>query len=74
MRVVSPISNKKHHALKVNIMEEQKLFRQEIIDGIKNRNYGSVSINTPKQYQFLTYSFSFIVLLIILFIMLGEFR
>jgi len=73
MRVASPISNKKYHALKVNIMEEQKLFRQELIDGIKNRNYGSVSINTPKQYQALTYGFSFIVLLIILFIMFGEF-
>ena len=67
------LSIKKRQALKVYIMEEQKLFRQELVNGIKNRNYGAVSINTPKQYQALTFGFSFIVLLIILFIMFGEF-
>lgn len=54
-------------------MNKKHLFRQEVIESQKNRNYGSVSINTPVRYTLLTMGFSLLVIGIFLFLMLGEF-
>ncbi len=54
-------------------MNENRLFRQEVFENQKNRNYGSVSINTPMQYTALTLGFTLVVIAIFLFLILGEF-
>lgn len=48
-------------------------FREEVFENKKNKNYGSVSINTPLQYIVLTIAFTAIVILIILFLIFAEF-
>ncbi len=54
-------------------MNEKRLFRSEVVDGQRNRNFGSVSINTPIKYTLLTLFFSILFILVFFFILLGEF-
>lgn len=54
-------------------MSEKSLFRQEVIDSRKNKNYGSVLINMPVHYMALTIGFSVLVVLLFLFLVFGEF-
>lgn len=54
-------------------MDEKNLFRPEVFESRRNRNYGSVLVNTPVSYTVLTSVFSVLVGLIILFLLLGEF-
>ncbi len=54
-------------------MNNKRLFRQEVLDSKRNKNYGSVSINTPFQYTVFTMGFSLIVLIVFLFLLFGEF-
>ena len=49
------------------------LFRQEVFDDLKNKNYGSVSINVPVKYTVLTTGISLVVLLVILFFIFAEY-
>jgi membrane fusion protein len=49
------------------------LFRKEVIDNKKNQNLGSVSINLPLPYQFLTITCVTLVVLILLFLVFGEY-
>ncbi|MDP1602224.1 MAG: HlyD family efflux transporter periplasmic adaptor subunit [Legionella sp.] len=52
---------------------KENLFRKEVIESKKNLNYGTVSINTPAHYLFVTVGFSLLVTLIILFLIFGEY-
>lgn len=54
-------------------MDEKSLFRSEVFESRRNRNYGSVLVNTPVHYTVLTSVFSVLVGLIFLFLLLGEF-
>ncbi len=54
-------------------MNEKGLFRPEAVENRRNKNYGSVSINTPMHYTILSIGFSGLVGLILLFLLLGEF-
>lgn len=54
-------------------MSEKGLFRPEAMENRRNRNYGSVSINTPVHYKVLSIGFSVLVGLVFLFLILGEF-
>jgi membrane fusion protein len=54
-------------------MKEATLFRKEAIDNKKNQNLGSVSINIPLHYQFLTIACATLVALIILFLIFAEY-
>ena len=54
-------------------MDEKYLFRPEVLESRKNKNYGSVSINMPGKYVALTMCFSTALLLIFLFLIFGEF-
>lgn len=56
-----------------DVMTEKMLFRTEVFESKRNRNYGSVLVNTPVGYTILTVGFSVLVGLIILFLMFGEF-
>lgn len=49
------------------------LFRAEVVESRRNKNYGSVSINTPVQYTVLTVGFSLLMSVVFLFLLLGEF-
>ncbi len=54
-------------------MSEQGLFRPEVFESRRNRNYGSVLVNTPVHYTVLTSVFSVLVGLVLLFLVFGEF-
>jgi len=54
-------------------MNQKNLFRQEVLESRKNRNFGSVSINTPIHYQIITIFLSSFVFMIFFFIVFGEF-
>ena len=54
-------------------MDAKRLFRQEVIDSRRNKNYGSVLINTPSLYMGLTIGFSLLVFFVFLFLLLGDF-
>ena len=55
------------------LMNENRLFRQEVFESQRNRYYGSVSINTPPHYSVLTVGFTVLVMCVFLFLMFGEF-
>ena len=54
-------------------MDDKRLFRQEVIEDKRNKNYGSVLINTPVHYMPITIGLSILVFLVFLFLLLGEF-
>ena len=54
-------------------MNEKGLFRLEVVDRQRNRNYGSVSINTPLKYTVFSLFFSMMLVLVFLFLLYGEF-
>ena len=54
-------------------MNNQPLFRQEALAHIKNKNYGTVFINTPVSYTVLTVGCGVIMVGLILFVLFGEF-
>lgn len=54
-------------------MNGKVLFRPEVFESRRNRNYGSVLVNTPVHYTVLTVFFSVLVGLVFLFLMFGEF-
>ena len=54
-------------------MDEKYLFRPEVLESRKNKNYGSVSINMPGKYVVLAMGFSTTIILIFLFLIYGEF-
>jgi membrane fusion protein len=54
-------------------MDENNLFRPEVFESTRNRNYGSVLVNIPASYTVLISAFSGLVGLILLFLLLGEF-
>lgn len=49
------------------------LFRQEVLDSKKNRQYGSVSINTPPAYQVVAWIGIGLIVLLGLFVSVAEF-
>lgn len=48
-------------------------FRTEVLNDIKNKNYGSVSINVPVKYTTVTVGIGVLILLIILFFMFAQY-
>lgn len=54
-------------------MEEPQLFRSEVLDKQRNKNYGMVSINMPLPYSVSVLGFSFITVLVLFFLIKGEF-
>ncbi|WP_131782375.1 HlyD family efflux transporter periplasmic adaptor subunit [Legionella gresilensis] len=52
---------------------KKELFRQEVFNQKKISHLGVISINTPLSFKFFTYSSVVILLIIILFIIFGEF-
>ncbi|MCX7117923.1 MAG: HlyD family efflux transporter periplasmic adaptor subunit [Legionellales bacterium] len=54
-------------------MEKKHLFRPEVIEALRNKNYGSVSINSPVHYWYLTLGLTLLMLLTLLFLVEGEF-
>ncbi|WP_035918432.1 HlyD family efflux transporter periplasmic adaptor subunit [Legionella fairfieldensis] len=54
-------------------MNKNSLFRQEVIDNKRYANWGSVFINTPVKYQFVSGVFLMLVIVLIVFICFGEF-
>lgn len=49
------------------------LFRQEVFNDLKNKNYGTVSINAPVKYTVLTVGISLFLVLIILFFIFADY-
>ena len=54
-------------------MTQNNLFRSEALAHVKNKNYGTVFINTPVHFIVLTAGCGLLVLFIILFVMFAEF-
>lgn len=54
-------------------MEKNHLFRSEVMEACRNKNYGKVSINTPIHFSCISMGLLLLTVLIILFIGLGEF-
>lgn len=54
-------------------MDKRNLFRQEVINNVKNKYYGSACISTPLPYSVATIGLSLFVIGIITFIMIAEF-
>ena len=54
-------------------MNPNRLFRQEVIEHNKNKQYGTVLINTPLPYAVLTIASSMVIGLVCLFLIVGEF-
>ena len=54
-------------------MSNNQLFRQEALEYNKNKQYGTVLINTPLPYKLLTLGVSILVVLVCLFLLFGEF-
>lgn len=54
-------------------MKNNLLYRKEVFESKKNKIYGSVFINTPVQYLFLTAGVTSLLVLILLFITFAEF-
>ncbi|ASQ44611.1 HlyD family secretion protein [Legionella clemsonensis] len=54
-------------------MKEEVFFRPEVLQHKKEKIYGSIYINTPPGYTFLTIGFSLFIFLIILFLIFAEF-
>ncbi|MGQ3889830.1 HlyD family secretion protein [Legionella sp. CNM-1927-20] len=52
---------------------KKELFRQEVFNQKKISHLGVISINTPISFKFVTYSSLIILLIIILFLVFGEF-
>ena len=54
-------------------MNNKSLFRQEALSSIKNKNYGTVFINTPVSYIMLTAGCGGLVICLILFLVFAEY-
>jgi membrane fusion protein len=54
-------------------MEEPYLFRSEVLEKQRNKNYGVVSINMPFPYIVSVFGFSLITVLVLFFLIKGEF-
>ncbi|MDP3706045.1 MAG: HlyD family efflux transporter periplasmic adaptor subunit [Legionellaceae bacterium] len=54
-------------------MDKQNLFRQEAINNVKNKYYGSVCVSTPLPYSIVTAGLSLFVIGIIAFMLVAEF-
>ena len=56
-----------------DLMNEKRLFRAEVVDGRRNRNFGSVSINTPLNYTMVSFFLLMMLVLVFLFLSFGAF-
>lgn len=54
-------------------MDDNSLFRNEVIENQKYQNWGTVFINTPMRYQLISGFFIILIFALILFICFGEF-
>lgn len=54
-------------------MNEKPLFRTEVVDGRRNRNFGSVSINTPPTYTRVSLFLLMMLVFVFLFLCFGSF-
>ncbi len=54
-------------------MNDNQLFRQEVFASQRNKNYGSVSMNTPISFMVMAVGTFMIIMCILFFILFGEF-
>ncbi len=54
-------------------MDKNRLFRQEVIDSVKNKHYGSVYVNTPIPYSIVTICLCSLILGVLVYLTMADF-